>query len=133
MDPNTIAPHSVDSIIEVPQTHREPQHHIGAAIRTDLVSFLTKAKMNVIIDGRSERRNGRPGDCGILNRLTYYDSWPEYIADMKSPEKYMDILFVNGYQLFIMLRFVSSEKFMMNLKYIISVSWNLQIRLRHVF
>ena len=58
--------------------------------------------MNIIVDGRTLDKVRAdmvdPATAGRrhLTRLAYY-SWPAYLAEMKSPDKYAAILFVNDF------------------------------------
>ena len=73
-----------------------------ATIRSEVVKFLTTARLNVIMDGRTlDEVHGEMVDLPSLgrrrsNRLEQYNSWSKYLAYMKHPDKYADSLFMIG-------------------------------------
>ena len=73
-----------------------------ATIRSDVVRFLTNARLNVIIDGRTlDEMCGGMEDSVTLgrrrtNRLEQYDSWSKDITYIKKSNKYADTHFVFG-------------------------------------
>ena len=108
-----------------------------AMIRADVVRFLTNARLYVIMDGRTldEVRGGMsdPATLGRrrTNRLEQYDSWIKYITYMKKPDNYAGTLFMFGFSALynVSVRIVSDSY---DEPYILSRSYNLQMRLRYV-
>ena len=73
------------------------------AIRSEVAKFLTTARLNVIVDGRTlDEVLGEMADLPSLdrrrsNKLEQYDRWFNYLEYMKQPDKYADTLFVIGF------------------------------------
>ena len=93
------------------------------AIRTEVVGLPTNAKKNVIVDGRTLNEvradivDPVPVGRRLPNRLAYYDSWSAYFAEMNSPDKCADILFMYGFSTFYNVS-LHQLIFMINIKYI---------------
>ena len=74
-----------------------------ASIRSEVVRFLTNARMNVIMDGHTlDEVRGEMEDPLSMgrrrgNRLDNYDSWTKYLTYMKHPDEFADALFVIGF------------------------------------
>ena len=71
-----------------------------------MIGFMTNARMNVIIDGRTLDEMGAEMVDSVSvwkrrsNWLASYDSCSAYIAEMKGPDKYAYTLFVYGSPVF---------------------------------
>ena len=74
-----------------------------AAKQTDVVIFLTTARMNIIFDGCTlDEICGKMADPVTAGRLRsssskYYESWSEFIAEMERSDKYVDTLFMHEF------------------------------------